>query len=47
MRLPPAFSCLCIFFREYLLTSRCLDCFESAVNRTKACGFADGVMVVT
>ncbi|KAI3747607.1 hypothetical protein L6452_10122 [Arctium lappa] len=32
--------------REYLSTSRCLACFDSAVNETKACGIADGGNVI-
>ncbi|MFS7955351.1 putative Gnk2-like domain-containing protein [Helianthus anomalus] len=32
--------------REYLSTSRCLACFELAVNRTKACGLADGGNII-
>ncbi|KAK1421480.1 hypothetical protein QVD17_23839 [Tagetes erecta] len=28
--------------REYLSTSQCLACFDSAVNETKSCGIADG-----
>ncbi|PWA51338.1 Concanavalin A-like lectin/glucanase, subgroup [Artemisia annua] len=28
--------------REYLSTSKCLACFDSAVNETKACWIADG-----
>nr|XP_043635132.1 cold-responsive protein kinase 1-like [Erigeron canadensis] len=28
--------------REYLSTSQCLTCFDTAANDTKACGFADG-----
>lgn len=28
--------------REYLSTSQCLACFDSAVNETKTCGIADG-----
>ncbi|KAI3775677.1 hypothetical protein L1987_45426 [Smallanthus sonchifolius] len=32
--------------REYLSTSQCLACFDSAVNETKSCGFADGGNVI-
>lgn len=32
--------------REYLSTSQCLACFDSAVNETKACGIADGANVI-
>ncbi|KAI3775679.1 hypothetical protein L1987_45428 [Smallanthus sonchifolius] len=32
--------------REYLSTSLCLACFESAVNETKSCGTADGGNVI-
>ncbi|KAJ0728340.1 putative protein kinase RLK-Pelle-DLSV family [Helianthus annuus] len=32
--------------RVYLSTSRCLACFESAVNETKTCGIADGGNII-
>ncbi|KAL9994780.1 putative non-specific serine/threonine protein kinase [Helianthus debilis subsp. tardiflorus] len=32
--------------REYLSTSRCLACFELAVNKTKTCGLADGGSII-
>ncbi|KAJ9541263.1 hypothetical protein OSB04_027769 [Centaurea solstitialis] len=32
--------------REYLSTSRCLACFDSAVNDTKACRIADGGNII-
>ena len=32
--------------REYLSTSQCVACFDSAINETKACGIADGASVI-
>ncbi|KAI3519034.1 hypothetical protein L1887_08008 [Cichorium endivia] len=32
--------------REYLSTSECLACFDTAVNNTRACGSADGGNVI-
>ncbi|KAK1407705.1 hypothetical protein QVD17_39328 [Tagetes erecta] len=32
--------------REYLSTSQCLACFDSAVNETKSCGIADGGNII-
>ncbi|KAK1421478.1 hypothetical protein QVD17_23837 [Tagetes erecta] len=32
--------------RDYLTTSQCLACFDSAVNETKSCGISDGGNVI-